>query len=174
MNTEEKIAVFAVAGAAIVAAFYFWRKSEEAKETSTSAAQTVSGGGGAATTTPTASGQRDTSQPKPTIPSDTPSQPSQPAPTKTSTCSVIQNRTKSITFSSQPVSKPVYEHPFFEATEVTEQVCKDSSSIYYNKVINTLPAFTYLVTPADVARNPSAYPSYIVSYYKANYPSMFT
>jgi len=182
LNNEEKAILLFGGGIIAVALFYWWQQNQASTSENTmgqdiATPPATSTGGGEVTTTTTTStgaGQKDTSASQQTSTVSSGTQTKQSAPSKTSTCSVLTNRTKSITFSSAPVSKPVYQDPYFEATEVVEQVCVDQNSINYGKVVNTLPAFTYPVTPADVARNPSAYPSYIVSYYKAKYPSMFT
>lgn len=184
MNNEEKAILLFGGGIIAVALFYWWQQNQvQATASETTGAETpltseIAGGGAGGvtltTTSPIQQGQKDTSASQQTATVSSGTQTSQSAPSKTSTCSVLTNRTKSITFSSAPVSKPVYQDPYFEATEVVEQVCNDTNSIYYGKVVNTLPAFTYPVTPADVSRNPSAYPAYILNYYKAKYPSMFT
>jgi hypothetical protein len=88
-------------------------------------------------------------------------------PPPPSPCSSVRQVVVSSTYSSSPVSRPIYPEPYFEVTEVVRNISTIDGSICEEFTV-TLP-----ITPGMVSRDPSAYPDYIVNYYKQEYPELF-
>jgi hypothetical protein len=88
-------------------------------------------------------------------------------PPPPSPCSSVYQVVVSSTYSSSPISRPIYPEPYFEVTEVVRNISTIDGSICDEFTV-TLP-----ITPGMVSRDPSAYPEYIVSYYKQEYPELF-